>query len=75
MPQLMASAHSTRQGTEWYSARLAGFLSKKFTPAQCIYHTWEQELIAILEALIKWEDKLIGHEITIVTEHKALTFF
>src|SRR5271155_2576930 len=63
------------QGTEWHKARPAGFLSKKFTPAQCSYHTWEQELIAILEALTRWEDKLIGRIITIVTNHKALTFF
>jgi hypothetical protein len=63
------------QGAEWPKARPAGFLSKKFTPAQCNYHTWEHELIAILESLIKWEDKLIGRRITIVTDHKALTFF
>jgi len=63
------------QGIEWYKARPAGFLSRKFTPAQCSYHTWEQELIAILEALIKWEDKLVGRLFTIVTDHKALTFF
>ena len=63
------------QGAEWYSAHPARFLLKKFTPAQCSYHTWEQELIAILEALIKWEDKLIRHEIMIITNHKALTFF
>jgi hypothetical protein len=63
------------QGTEWRKARPAGFLSKKFTPAQCNYHTWEHELIAILEALIKWEDKLIGRKIVVVTDHKALTFF
>jgi hypothetical protein len=63
------------QGPEWRKARPAGFLSKKFTPAQCNYHTWEHELIAILEALIRWEDKLIGRRFIIVTDHKALTFF
>ena len=63
------------QGQEWYKSRPAGFLSKKFTPAQRNYYTWEQEMIAILEALLKWEDKLIGIPITIVTDHKALTFF
>ncbi|KZP17244.1 hypothetical protein FIBSPDRAFT_682089, partial [Athelia psychrophila] len=31
--------------------------------------------IAILEALLKWEDKLIGHRIHIVTDHRALEFF
>ncbi|KAJ3475421.1 hypothetical protein NLI96_g11847 [Meripilus lineatus] len=33
------------------------------------------EMIAILEALLKWEDKLLGRRINIVTDHKALEFF
>ncbi len=33
------------------------------------------ETLAILEALIKWEDKLIGIPIHIITDHKALEFF
>ena len=36
----------------------AGFLSKKFSDAQRNYRTFEHETIAILEALLKWEDKL-----------------
>src|ERR1700677_5294702 len=63
------------QGLEWYKARPAGFMSKKFTPAQCNYHTWEHELIAILESLMKWEDKLLRCIFVIVTDHKALMFF
>src|ERR1700677_5014773 len=63
------------QGPEWYKARPAELMSKKFTPAQCNYHTWEHELIAILELLMKWEDKLLGCIFVIVTDHKAVTFF
>jgi len=37
-----------------------GFLSKKFSSAVQNYCTHEHETIAILEALIKWEDKLLG---------------
>ena len=33
------------------------------------------ETIAILEALLKWEDKLIGNRIHVVTDHRALEFF
>jgi hypothetical protein len=33
------------------------------------------ETIAILEALLKWEDKLLGRWVTVVTDHKALEFF
>src|SRR6202453_3584875 len=63
------------QGPEWYKARPAGFMSKKFTPAQCNYCTWEHELIVILESLMKWEDKLLGRIFVIVMDHKALMFF
>src|ERR1700677_4230228 len=63
------------QGPEWYKAHPVGFMSKKFTPAQCNYHTWEHELIPILESLMKWEDKLFRHRFVIVTDHKALRFF
>ena len=33
------------------------------------------ETIAILKALLKWEDKLIGNKIHVVTDHHALEFF
>jgi len=33
------------------------------------------ETIAILKALLKWEDKLLGRRILVVTDHKALEFF
>jgi hypothetical protein len=34
----------------------------------------EQETLAILEALLKWEDKLISYPITMVTNHKSLEY-
>ena len=49
-----------RQGLEWQTCHPTGFLSKKFSSAVQNYHTHEHEMIAILEALIKWEDKLLG---------------
>ena len=39
------------------------------------YRVFEMETIAILEALLKWEDKLLGQRINVVTNHKALEFF
>jgi hypothetical protein len=63
------------QGPEWQTCRPAGFLSKKFSNAQRNYRTFEHETIAILEALLKWEDKLIGRRLHVVTDHKALEFF
>jgi transposase InsO family protein len=63
------------QGPTWQTCRPAGFMSKKFSDAQRHYRVFEQETIAILEALLKWEDKLIGFRIHVVTDHKALEFF
>jgi hypothetical protein len=48
------------QGKDWKSARPAGFMSKKFSSPQMSCYTWEQETVAILEGLLKWEDKLLG---------------
>ncbi|KAJ3543853.1 hypothetical protein NM688_g5811 [Phlebia brevispora] len=63
------------QEPEWKTCRPAGFMSRKFTVAQHAYRVFEFETIAILEALSKWEDKLLGRHIQIVTDHKALEFF
>src|SRR5579875_354896 len=63
------------QGPTWQTCRPAGFMSKKFTSAQHNYCVFELETLAILEALLKWEDKLLGYRIHVVTDHKALEFF
>jgi hypothetical protein len=63
------------QGEDWRTMRPAGFMSKKFTQAQSHYHTNEQEALAIIEALLKWEDKLLGRRFRVVTDHAALEFF
>jgi hypothetical protein len=63
------------QGPTWQKCHPAGFMSKKFTTAQHNYAMHELETLSILEALLKWEDKLIGYCIHIITDHKALEFF
>jgi len=50
-------------------------MSRKFMDTQCHYQVYEQETLAILEALLKWEDKLIEYHIHVVIDHKALEFF
>ncbi|KAL1937189.1 hypothetical protein VTO73DRAFT_14488 [Trametes versicolor] len=62
------------QGPTWETCRPAGFMSKKFTSAQFSYFTFEQEALAVVEALLKWEEKLIGRRFTIVTDHRSLSF-
>jgi len=49
-------------------------MSKKLTDAQHNYQTFERETLAILEALLKWEDKLLRFPFKIVTDHKALKY-
>ena len=63
------------QGKNWDTCQPAGFLSKKFTSAQHNYHTHKHETLAVLEALMKWEDKLLGRKFTVVTDHKGLEYF
>jgi hypothetical protein len=63
------------QGPDWLTCRPAGFLSKKFSAAQHNYRTHKHETIAILEALLKWEDKLLGQAFTLVTDNKGLEYF
>jgi hypothetical protein len=63
------------QGPMWDTCRPAGFLSRKFMPVQMNYCMWEQELLGVLEALLRWEDKLMGLKFTIIMDHQALTFF
>jgi RNase H-like domain found in reverse transcriptase len=60
------------QGPDWKNCRPAGFMSKKFTSAQRSYQTFEHKALAIIEALMKWEDKLVGQQFTIVMDHEAL---
>ena len=63
------------QCKSWEQCRPAGFLSKKFSNAQHNYRTHEHETIVVLEALMKWEDKLLGRKFTLVTDHKGLEYF
>ena len=63
------------QGANWDTCRPVGFLSKKFTSAQHNYHMHKHKTLVVLEALMKWEDKLLGRKFTVVTDHKGLEYF
>jgi hypothetical protein len=63
------------QGPTWQTCRPARLISKKFMAAQHNYCVFKMETIAILKALLKWEDKLIGNKIHVVTDHCTLEFF
>ena len=63
------------QGANWDTCQPAGFLSTKFMSTQHNYHMHEHETLAVLEALMKWEDKLLGRKFMVVTNHKGLEYF
>jgi hypothetical protein len=50
------------------------FYSRKLTDPQTRYTVTELELLAILEMLCEYKCILLGHLITIYTDHKNLTF-
>ncbi|KIK14683.1 hypothetical protein PISMIDRAFT_17126 [Pisolithus microcarpus 441] len=62
------------QGLTWQGCQPAGFMSKKLTDTQHNYRTFERETLAILEALLKQEDKLLGFHFKVIMDHEALQF-
>lgn len=63
------------QGKTWDTCSPTGFHLHKFSDAQWNYRTHEQELLANLEALMAWEDKLLGRKFKVITDHRSLEFF
>ena len=60
------------EGQDWQTCWPIGFMSKKFTSTQRSYQTFEHKALAIIEAFMKWEDKLVRCKFHIVTDHEAL---
>ena len=52
------------------------YFSRTFTPAQQNYNIYDQELLAVILALEEWHQYLQGtqHPITIITDHKNLSY-
>jgi len=64
------------QGEKWQTCRPAAFMSKKFMNTQRRYFAYELEALGILEALMRWQDDLMGGcEFTVIMDHKALEYF
>ena len=53
------------------------YLSQMFSPAEWNYDIYDRELLAVIHALEHWRHYLQGttHPITLLTDHKNLTYF
>lgn len=49
------------------------YMSRKTTPQEEKYHSYELEVLAVVKALEKWRIYLLGRQITIVTDCKAFS--
>ena len=51
-----------------------GFFSRKLTPAECKYSTYDRELLAIYAAIRFFRHMLEGRDFVIFTDHKPITY-
>ena len=48
------------------------YLSKKFSPQESRWSTYEQETYGVFYAILKWQQFLLGHQFTVETDHKNM---
>uniref|UniRef100_A0A2S2NEK6 RNA-directed DNA polymerase n=1 Tax=Schizaphis graminum TaxID=13262 RepID=A0A2S2NEK6_SCHGA len=77
---LSTDASRTHIGAELFQLtkegrhRTLGFISRTLNAAEQNYHTTELELLAIVFGCQKFRNYIIGHSVTVLTDHQALTF-
>jgi len=57
------------------SIRPCRFHSRKSSPAQLKYPTYQKELLAIVDSLKFFEAQLLDHKFTVLTDHQPLLSF
>jgi hypothetical protein len=62
-------------GPTWESARPVAFDSMQLSAPQRNYPVHEKELLAIVRALEKWRNELLGYPVTVYTDHRTLEYF
>ncbi|GKD74771.1 ty3-gypsy retrotransposon protein, partial [Tanacetum coccineum] len=54
------------------NGRLLGYFSRKLGPRMRVAATYQKELFAIVEAVYKWRQYLVGRRFTIRTDHRSI---
>ena len=62
-------------GTSWETAQLVAFDSCSFKDAELNYPVYEKELLAVIQALRKWQSDLVSSLFFVLTDHKTLEKF
>ena len=64
----------TDSNGDWHPC---SYLSQSFSPAECNYNIYDQELLAVIRALKSWRHYLHGSPfpVQVFTNHKNLTYF
>jgi hypothetical protein len=64
------------QGSDWKTAKPAGFYSRALRAAERNYPTHEKEMLAIVAALKRWRTQLAhGVPFTVLTDHQPLKYW
>ena len=72
----MANLYGTRTSRRAFEELVLDLCPRNSLPHSiCNYAVHELDTLTILEAFLKWEDKLIGYHIHVITDHKDLEFF
>ena len=74
---LLASGGVLMQWDDNGDLHPCAYLSQMFSSAERNYNIYDQELLAVIHALDHWHHYLqgISHPITLLTDHKNLTYF
>ena len=62
-------------GTNWWTAKNVSNFSRKLTGSQYNYRVHELELLAVYQSFQKFEPRLIGREVIVITDNKSLQEF
>jgi hypothetical protein len=72
---LVGTGYWLGQGKTWQTARPARFGGHKFTSAQLNYFTTEQEMLAVVDGVLAFQNCVTGYPFTLCTDHASLRHF